>query len=226
MFISIEGLDGAGKSTQIQLLRQCLQTPGRATRYIHFPRVDTGIWGDMVARFLRGDFGVIGEVNPDLVALLYAEDRRAAAPQLQQWLADGNVVIADRYVYSNIAFQCAKANNDAEYGTLRKWILTLEYTEFNLPKPDVCLFLDVPFGFTQRTLQQERTGADRAYLQGKADIHESNLDFQRRVREVYLRQTDEDTTFHVIPCTDETTGEMLTKEAVFEKIKQIIVEKN
>ncbi|MDR1417043.1 MAG: thymidylate kinase, partial [Prevotellaceae bacterium] len=72
-FIAIEGLDGAGKSTQVLLLQQHLQSLGVRCKYLHFPRVASAIWGDLIAKFLRGDLGKINEVNPYLVALIYAE---------------------------------------------------------------------------------------------------------------------------------------------------------
>ncbi|GHT72233.1 thymidylate kinase [Bacteroidia bacterium] len=221
-FIAIEGLDGAGKSTQIRMIEQYLQQQGKRTQCLHFPRVDVGIWGDLVARFLRGDLGKINDVHPYLVALVYAEDRRAAAPLIQQWINENYFVIIDRYVYSNIAYQCAKTSNDAECSALRDWILHLEYEEFGIPKPQKCLFLDVPSTFTKATLQQQRTGDERAYLQGKQDIHEASLDFQQQVRKVYLQQASLDPQFHVISCIEEHTNAMASCEKTFEKIKLLL----
>ena len=108
MLIVLEGLDGAGKSTQVKLLKEYIQSKGKQLRYLHFPRFDAPVYGDLIAKFLRGDFGAINQVHPQLVALLFAEDRRDAAALIREWLGNGDVVLLDRYVYSNIAYQCSK----------------------------------------------------------------------------------------------------------------------
>ena len=197
----LEGLDGAGKSTQVKLLRQMVEATGRECEYLHFPRFDAPVYGDMIARFLRGEFGSVEQVNPYLVALLYAGDRADAAAQIRGWLAEGKCVIVDRYVYSNIGYQCAKLPAGIERDMLRKWILRTEFEEFAIPRPDVSLFLDVPFSFTERKLTETREGEDRSYLQGAKDIHEASLDLQRRVREVYLEAAACSDDIKVVDCS-------------------------
>ena len=105
--IVLEGLDGAGKSTQIDLLQQLLASRGLRYEYLHFPRFDAPIYGELIARFLRGELGAVDAVDPYVVALLYAGDRADAAPVIRRWLDEGKFVILDRYVYSNVAYQCA-----------------------------------------------------------------------------------------------------------------------
>ncbi len=158
-------------------------------------------------------------VNPYLVALLYAGDRADAAATIRQWLGEGKVVIVDRYVYSNIGYQCAKIADSAQRNTLREWILHTEFEEFGIPKPDVSLFLDVPFAFTERKLTEVREGEDREYLQGGKDIHEASLDLQRRVREVYLESAMMDDELKVVNCSTEEGG-MASPDAIFERIME------
>ena len=108
----------------------------------------------------------INGVDPYLVALLYAGDRQDAASQIQRWMDDGNFVILDRYVYSNIAFQCAKISDDTKRRELKDWIMHLEFDYNHIPRPDLSLFLDVPFDFTRDNLSATREGVDRDYLLG------------------------------------------------------------
>ena len=215
----LEGLDGAGKSTQITKLRDMFRAQGVESEYLHFPRFNAPIYGELIARFLRGDLGSVESVNPYLVALLYAGDRADAATTISQWLGEGKVVIVDRYVYSNIGYQCAKIADSTERNRLREWILHTEFEEFGIPKPNLSLFLDVPFAFTERKLSEVREGEDREYLQGGKDIHEASLDLQRRVREVYLESATMDDELKVVNCSTEEGG-MASPEAIFERIME------
>ena len=224
-FVVIEGLDGAGKSTQINLLQDWLGKKRIEYKYLHFPRTDSQFFGEMIARFLRGEFGDINTVDPYIVALLYAGDRKDAASLILTWIKNGNLVLVDRYVFSNIAFQCAKLLNPEKRELLRKWIIKLEYEYYNIPKPDINLFLDVPFKFTSQRLTSTRKGSERDYLNGKQDIHEANLEFQNRVREVYLQEVESDENIKIINCS-KSDNKMLTPEKIFEKILIILKTNN
>ncbi len=224
-FVVIEGLDGSGKSTQLKLLKAFLEEQGIKYRYLHFPRTEEGVFGDLVARFLRGDLGKIDAVDPYLVGLIYAGDRNDAKAMISDWMASGELVIIDRYIFSNMAFQGAKLNSVAEKEALHQWLYHLEYTYYGIPKPDLSLFLDVPFSFTQKSLGNVRAGDDRSYLQGKEDIHEADLSFQENVRQEYLRLIDSFEEFEKLACYNENM-EMLQPDAIFEKIKAHLVAKN
>lgn len=220
----IEGVDGAGKSTQIKMLRDYLQNEGYNTEFLHFPRTDAPYFGELVARFLRGEFGSLSEVSPWLVAMLYAGDRKDAADMISDWLRNGSYVLLDRYTYSNIAYQCAKLSSGDEQDRLMNWILDLEFSHFGITVPDLNIFLDVPFQFTERKLLSSRTGDDRNYLNGNRDIHEESLDFQRNVRNIYLKVAAKDERLCVVDCGDEK-GNMMSPEAISAKVLGILKEK-
>ena len=221
MLIVLEGLDGAGKSTQVKKLKDYLHERCGALEYIHFPRYDAPVYGDLISRFLRGDFGSNESVHPQLVALLFAEDRHGAAPVIRKALQKGKTVLLDRYVYSNIAYQCAKLQDPLQRKELRNWIFRTEYEEFQLPVPDLNLFLDVPISFVEQSLSRQRAGADRNYLEGAQDIHEASIAFQQNVRSLYLEQTQLDNCFFRIDCANEN-GEMLPPGAIFTKVRGMI----
>jgi len=215
-FIVLEGVDGTGKSTQIEKLAALVRSRGRECEYIHFPRFDAPYVGELIARFLRGELGDISEVDPYVVAYLYAADRADAAPVIRRWLDEGKFVIADRYVYSNIGFQSAKLP-ESERSRLIDWILELEFGYNNLPRPDINIFLDVPFAFTRERLTGERKGDDRGYLQGGRDIHEASLELQIAVRNVYIKEASHEESLCLIDCSD--GGEKIdTPDAIFKKI--------
>lgn len=221
MLVVLEGLDGAGKSTQVRKLKEYLTERCGELEYIHFPRYDAPVYGDLISRFLRGDFGANDAVHPQLVALLFAEDRHGAAPLIREALEEGKTVLLDRYVYSNIAYQCAKLKDMVARKRLRDWIFNTEYGDFQLPVPDLNLFLDVPIGFVEQSLSQARSGADRNYLGGAQDIHEASIAFQQDVRSLYLAQTQLDKRFLRIDCADEN-GNMLPPDAIFQRVRACI----
>ena len=223
MLTVLEGLDGAGKSTQVKKLRAYLESLNGNLEYIHFPRYDAPVYGDLISRFLRGDFGSNETVHPQLVALLFAEDRHGAAPQMKQVLEQGGNILLDRYVYSNIAYQCAKLNDADEAAALRDWIFETEYGNFELPKPDLNIFLDVPISFVESKLKSQRGGSDRDYLEGAQDIHEADIEFQKRVRDIYRQQCEIDPKFIRIDCSDDY-GQMLPPDEIFAKVKAVVDE--
>ena len=220
--IVIEGLDGSGKSTQINRLSDYLGALGYRCRRLHFPRTDSPVYGELIARFLRGELGDIHRVNPYLTALMYACDRLDFKPTLKNWLNNGDTVLLDRYVYSNVAYQCAKIADKEDSKALREWILYLEFEYNALPKPDLNIFLDVPFIFTRQKLADNREGNERQYLRGKQDIHEADLDFQKSVRETYLSLSDTDG-FVRIDCSNGNA--ILPVDQIFSKIINILNDK-
>lgn len=222
--IVIEGLDGAGKSTQIRLLKDYLEKESYKTEFLHFPRTETPWFGELIARFLRGEFGNLDSVDPYLVAMLYAGDRKDSANLIASWLKEGSMVLLDRYTYSNIAYQCAKLRDPVMQNALKEWILRLEFEHFAIPVPDMNIFLDVPFIFTEKKLTDGRTGEDRGYLNGKKDIHEASLGFQKRVREIYFRVASDDSRLAIVDCSNHE-GNMLQPDEIFERIVELLKNK-
>lgn len=211
--IVIEGLDGSGKSTQIDLLNEYYNNQGIETKYIHFPMLNKGVNGTLIAEFLRGEFGTLENVHPKLVALLFANDRKEHVNLINNWLEEGYVVLADRYVNSNIAFQGAKLKDENEKVNLKNWILDYEYNYNQLPVPFVSIFLNVPLSSVKNSLENIRDGEDRAYLNGKEDIHENDFSFQEKVYLEYKNMVAEQEKFFEINCKDES-GNFLDKKLI------------
>jgi dTMP kinase len=215
-FVVFEGLDGCGKSTQIQLLDAYLKRKGLPYKHIHFPRISESVFGRLIAAFLRGEFGDVSEVPAILTALLYAGDRAAANELVREWRQRGTYVIADRYVYSNMAFQGAKISDPVEKEKLRRWIEELEFGYFGLEKPSLSLYLHVPFEFIAQRLRRKRVGQDRHYLQGKEDIHERSLFLQRSVEKEYVSLCEERDDLILLSCAEE--GRVLPPDVIHQRI--------
>jgi dTMP kinase len=218
-FLAIEGIDGSGKSTQVEALKKYFTKNNISYEYIHFPQTSAPYFGELIARFLRGDFGKINDVDPYIVALLYAGDRDYMKNKIREWLKT-KLVLVDRYVLSNMAFQCAKIASFEEKSKLREWIRSLEYEYFQIPEPDLSIFLDVPFDFATKNLLNSRVGPDRDYLNGKKDIHEENFDFQKAVKNEYLYLLENENNFISVKCTD-SNGLILNPDEIQNKIIEV-----
>jgi len=140
--IAIEGIDGSGKRTQVELLAAALRTQGHSVYSTSFPQY--GSWfGKMVGQFLNGELGPLEGVDPHFTALLYAGDRYEAKPRLGAALNEGQIVLADRYIASNLAHQTARVEPE-ERAAFVEWIEHLEYGIYGLPPEDLVLYLRLP----------------------------------------------------------------------------------
>ena len=226
-FIVIEGLDGCGKSTQTKLLIEHLEQDGQKCKFIHFPILEQGVYGKLIAQFLRGELNPretiidsVYDVHPKLVALMYACERKEHAHIIEEWLNDGYTVIADRYVCSNIAYQCAKIIYEPEKEKLREWILDLEFAVNKLPRPDKMLFLDLPRKYIANKMLNERKGSDRDYLCGSTDIHEADTSFQSEVYDEYMKLVDSVDGFVEVKCYD--NGGICSIEEIHKRIYKAV----
>ncbi len=180
--VVLEGTDGSGKATQANLLLEKLQRHGVVCELVSFPRYGSQ-FGDLVGKYLAGEFGSKEELPPEFVALLYALDRYHFKRELEHKLEMGITVVADRYKASNLAHQAAKFEKKSEQEPFIKWLLA---AESRLPKEDCLVFLNMP----EEAAQKLMSGTDRQkdYRQGKPkDIHEEDTAYLHRTREVYKR---------------------------------------
>jgi len=141
-FIAIEGIDGSGKRTQIDLLSSALEARGIDHVRYSFPRYESS-FGRLVARYLNGEFGRLDTVDAHFSALLYAGDRFEAKGELAAALASGRTVLADRYVGSNLAHQTARVGPQRREEFL-SWLKRLEYGIYALPVEDLVIYLRLP----------------------------------------------------------------------------------
>ncbi|MFH1849425.1 MAG: dTMP kinase [archaeon] len=204
--IVIEGTDASGKGTQARLLNEKLGN----SMIISFPQYDS-FFGKLVAGYLRGEYGTLDAVRPQMAALLYALDRFGAKEMLIEALDAGKTVILDRYIESNLAYQGAKDRSAVA------WIRELEYERFGMPRPDVVIYLDVPLHVAGRLIEGR---PKKGYLEGEQkDIHEMDRGYLAKVDDMY-RELSKEPGWVRIECT--RNGKMLSLEQVHELILRSI----
>ncbi|MEV1291364.1 dTMP kinase [Pseudonocardia sp. NPDC049635] len=177
--VVIEGLDGAGKRTLAARLAAELTSAGRTVCVTAFPRYDDDVHAELARDALYGRMGDLAS-SVHAMAILFALDRRAAAPGLRADLASHDVVLVDRYVASNAAYNAARLGQDA-HGEVVGWVRALEVQRFGIPVPDHQLLLAPPREVAaERARARERADAGRA-----RDVYESDEGLQARTDAVY-----------------------------------------
>lgn len=220
--IVIEGSDGAGKATQLELLQQYLTTHHYPVRTVDFPRYDKH-FGKMIAAFLRGEYGPLETVPPPLIAVIYAMDRAEIKPQMEQWLREGDIILANRYVTSNMAHQSARLPESKREEFL-SWIEEFEYEVNHIPREDVVIYLYMPHHISQELITK-KSHSQRLYAHGKEkDIAESDINHMKQSEESYLDLLKCYSHWVKIVCVDKE-GKLKTKEAIHEEIIKVLKRK-
>ena len=223
IFIVIEGTDGSGKATQAELLAAHLKQAGYKLAEFDFPQYFKSS-SDFVKAYLQGRYGSLKEVSPQKASLMYAFDRFEAAGQIKQALSQGKVVLANRYVGSNMGHQGAKLKTSEERLKYFMWDMELEYGILEIPKPDINIILRVPAKIAQKLVDQKR-GAERFYTKvKKRDIHEASLSHLKKAETTYTEMARYfPKQFTLIDCAPK--GRLLPVEEILEKIWKIAQKK-
>lgn len=206
--IAVEGIDGSGKQTQVRLLEQSLADAGHSVFCTGFPQYESW-FGKMVGQFLNGELGPLESVDPHFTALLYAGDRFEAKQRLASALADGRVVLADRYIASNLAHQTARAPA-AKREDFVRWIEHLEYTIYDLPREDLVLYLRVPPRAAQTLIARKSA---RTYTNAKQDLQEASLRHLEDTAQMYDLLSRRPN-WVTIECFNPSRGEMRAPERI------------
>jgi len=181
VFIVLEGADGSGKGTQFRLLAERLKAVGHEVAVFDFPRYDEPS-SYFVKRYLNGSYGPAGEVSPYTASIFYALDRYETASQINKALAGGKVLLANRYVGSNMAHQGTKFTSLAEQRGFFMWADSLEYQLLGIPRPSLNLYLKVPPEISYELISQK---AGRSYTAKKRDEHEADIEHIKKAGAAY-----------------------------------------
>jgi len=219
--IVLEGIDGSGKKTQLDLLVRFLKKKNLPVKLADFPQYYTSFFGNLVGRYLTEEFGEADELSPYLVSLTYAGDRWEAKPQLEEWLSQGKIVVANRYTGSN-SHQAGKIPPGEARDRFLDWLDKLEYEVYGIPREDLVLFFDVPAVVGQELV--EKKGA-RGYTGGKKhDGHEKNLGHLKNARGAYLEMVGRQDYWVKIDCLDRG-GKLKSPEDIHKEVVKVLKDK-
>ncbi len=210
--IVIDGGDGSGKTTQAQLLIEYLKNKGYPVKYYDFPRYYSSFHGRLVGRFLSGEFGNLDSVSPYLASLAYALDRASVKEEMEDWLAKGGIIVCNRYVTSNMAHQSARLPQEKREEFI-KWIDELEYRQHKMPRPDLVIYLYVPWQISMHLTAKKSN--NRGYVKG-FDIAEKDINHRQEAEKMYLYLAKKQKKWVKIDCTVE--GKILPVKKIFEQL--------
>lgn len=174
-FIVIDGLDGCGKATQVDLLAEYYLNKGYKVHKLTFPAYDSDS-SALVKMYLNGEFGSDPiKLNPYVISSFYAVDRFAQFnTKYFKYFEenDNTVILADRYLSANIIYQAPKIIRLTEKADFIKWVYDYECRLCKLPKEDMTIVLTIPPSISEKLIMERYNGDS-----SKKDIHESNLDY-------------------------------------------------
>lgn len=216
--IVIEGTDCSGKETQSQLLVENLKKNHKKAIRLSFPMYDSPT-GKIVGGPYLGKPEICAswfpegsvEVDPKIASLYYAADRKYHIDEVRKYVEDGYYVILDRYTSSNMAHQGCKVLDKDERFNVFQWIDKLEYWLLDLPKPDLTIFLHVPFDLTKQ-LMKTRTNLD---------LNEKDDDYLQNAERTYI-ELSELYNWKKIDCSD--CGKLKSIEEIQEEVFKAIVD--
>lgn len=214
--IIIEGLDGSGKSTQVELLQKYFENEGINYRKIKLPDYDSPS-STLVNMYLAGEFGKSADdVNAYAAGAFYAVDRFASYKL--NWGKDyenGTLILADRYATSNSIYQMEKID-ESKWDEYLDWSADFEYEKIGIPKPDAVIYLDMPVEISQRLMTDRYDGDEN-----KKDVHEANVAFLNKCRNSALYAAKKQG-WKVVACSDEVNP--LPIDEIHKKIVNIVKE--
>lgn len=212
--IVLEGLDACGKSTQTELLLENLAAKGLKAGWKRFPGYENTTAGKRIAAYLRGELGDFHQIDPKMIAALYAADRLAQIEEVEDLRAENEVVIFDRGVTSNLIYTPAQAEKAAEIIALAQYVEKLEYEVFGFPKESLVIFLDAsPEARTQIHAAKGRT----------TDLHESDDTYLTKVRTVALERCEKDFRWQKIKV--DMAGQIRRRDEIAQEILDLVLAK-
>lgn len=209
--IVIEGADGSGKATQTKLLVQRLNKESVSNYTIDFPQYDNNVFGGLLRECLQGKHGDFVSFDPYIASLPYVCDRFESKSKIDDAINNGKVVVMDRYVSANQIHQGGKIKDPSDRQKYLEWIDKVEYEIFKLPRPDLIIYLDVPYTIVKELVKEriEKEGAPR-------DLVEENAEYLINSQNAALDIVMQKGSWTKVSCAD--NDRILSREDIHEKI--------
>lgn len=214
-FIVIEGNDGSGKATQVKLLTDYLKSKKIPVKIMDFPRYYDSFFGKFLAAFLRREHGKLEHANPYLLTFPYALDRASAKDIIKKWIKDGNFLVFNRYVTSNLAHQGGRIPKK-DRKKFVDWDIEFEYKINGLPREDKVVFLHLPYKWSLKLMAQR---GKRDYNNKKnKDMVETDVEYIKNSEQSYVELSKRFDHWITIECVK--NGKLRTIEDIHEEIKR------
>jgi dTMP kinase len=219
--IVIDGTDGSGKATQVEILKSRLIKDGHTVKTVDFPEYERNFFGKFIGECLTDEKYKFKETHPKFISVLFAADRWESMGEIQCWLDKGYVVIANRYVSANQIHQGGKVHSTKERKDFLSWLDTMEHSVFKIPRPNVVIYLSLPITIVNALIKKRDSAGDRAYKGKKKDVHESDPKHLEDARKSALKLVKELNNFVQIDCVKKS--EILPREVIAETVYQEVI---
>jgi len=168
--IVIDGTDGSGKQTQMEILENRLKKENIDYKKISFPNYDSPS-SSLVKMYLSGEFGQDAKkVSPYIASTFFAADRYATyKKELEEYYENGGLILADRYTTANMVHQAGKIKDEDERKKFLSWLWDLEFNLYKIPVPTKVFFLDMPPEYTVKLMENRKNKFAKNEIK---DIHE------------------------------------------------------
>lgn len=205
MLLSFEGLNGSEKTSTTLHVQEILEKRGYTVKYISFPQYESSFFGPIIKNILHTNNY---ETDPKLLTFLFAGDRFEAKDKIESWIEKGYIVVANRYVTSNIAYGMAKSKNEDEFLEFNE---KLEYDVCGIPRPDCVIFLDTPLDIIDKRLRSRES----------LERYEKDVEFLKNVRRCYLKLLDANDTWKYVYTRDKNEKVIESKKIAEAIVKNI-----
>jgi dTMP kinase len=222
--IVIDGTDGSGKATQVELLTKRLKKEGYTVKNVDFPEYYKNFFGKFIGHCLSEQYYNFVKVHPKIASVLYAADRSESKEEIQGWLKKGYIVLANRYVSANQIHQGGKIANAKKRQAFIEWLDEMEYKVFKIPRPDVVFYLNLPMSLILNLIKERNKKGKRSYLGKKKDIVEGDVEYLTNSRKSALWLAKTQPEFKQINCAPQNL--ILSREVIhnniYKEVKNIL----